>query len=752
MNKGMKKVVCGALASVMLLGTATMAKAAGTFADVSSGSWYSAYVDYAYSHKLMVGTSDTTFSPNQAMTRGMLATVIYSIAGKPAPSKQSPFTDIGNTWYTKAVNWCYGEGIVAGTTTTTFAPNHHVTREQMAVIMRQYAKYMGRDVSGSVSLNGYADSDKIHAYAVDDMQWAVSVGLMTGMSANTIAPRHNTTRAQCAVVLQRFTEWLDDDTAEPQPEPTEPAPTEPKPTEPKPTEPKPTEPPVTEPIPTQPPHTTHTYEIVTQKKPTCTENGSRLSRCKVCGHEIQEVLPATGHDYEQTVVAPTCTADGYTKSECSRCHDSSIGKRTPKLGHAAANWETVKNPTCEADGVKVMVCSRCSETVENQSVPALGHKWTKSKTVTPTCEEKGYTIYTCQRDQSHTKKGDSVNALGHQASGWKTVKNPTCGTTGLKQKDCVICNKVLASETIDKLPHTFVDSVILGTCIHSEKIEHKCSVCGYATYEETGKYGDHVYIVDKQESATCTKEGYVNYRCKECGNTYSEKLESTGHDFKTNRVEPTCTADGYEEVSCSKCGFNEKTIIPRTEHEYIWIVTTPATDNSEGIQELRCSNCDHMISRDTLPRGSQNTQDYEIDMGGGETKTIRGFYNHDYEQQVLDMLNAYRVENGKKALINLDSIAEAAAIRGKEQGVLFSHTRPNGLPFHSVLNYARGENIALGYATPENVMQGWKDSSGHNQNMLRDVYLKVGISCFFEEHIDSSGYAVYIPHWVQLFG
>ncbi len=241
MNKSLKKVVCGALASVMLLGTAPMARAATPFTDVPSDSWYVNFVDYAYNHKLMAGTSDTTFAPNQMMTRGMLATVIYSIAGKPAPSKQSPFTDIGNTWYTKAVNWCYGEGIVAGITNTTFAPNHHVTREQMAVIMRQYAKYMGRDVSGGVSLNGYADSDKIHTYAVDDMQWAVSVGLMTGMSANTIAPRHNTTRAQCAVVLQRFTEWLDEDTAEPQP--TEPAPTEPKPTEPKPTEPTPTEPP-----------------------------------------------------------------------------------------------------------------------------------------------------------------------------------------------------------------------------------------------------------------------------------------------------------------------------------------------------------------------------------------------------------------------------------------------------------------------------------------------------------------------------
>ncbi len=272
MNQSMKKVVCGALASVMLLGTATMAKAATPFTDVSGDSWYASYVDYAYNNKLMAGTSDTTFAPNQIMTRGMLVTVLHSIAGKPGHSGNNPFSDVGDSWYTNAVLWCYEHGIVAGTSETTFDPDSSITREQMVAIMFKFAAANKLDTSSRADLSGYVDAENISSYAKDAFSWAVAKGVISGTDDKTLSPQDGATRAECAVVLQRYHELLN---AKPEPQPTEPPVTEPE----KP-EPQPTEPPVTEPENPDPSvhkhewvHTHHDAVGHKEKKYVCTDCG-----------------------------------------------------------------------------------------------------------------------------------------------------------------------------------------------------------------------------------------------------------------------------------------------------------------------------------------------------------------------------------------------------------------------------------------------------------------------------------------------
>lgn len=246
MNKSMKKVVCGALASVMLLGTATMVKAATPFTDVSGDSWYASYVDYAYNNKLMAGTSDTTFAPNQIMTRGMLVTVLHSIAEKPSHSGNNPFSDVGDSWYTNAVLWCYENGIVAGTSETTFDPDSSITREQMVAIMFKFAAVNKLDTSSRADLSGYVDAENISSYAKDAFSWAVAKGVISGTDDKTLSPQDGATRAECAVVLQRYHELLNTkpEPEKPDPQPPVPPVTEPEKPNPQPTEPENPEPPV----------------------------------------------------------------------------------------------------------------------------------------------------------------------------------------------------------------------------------------------------------------------------------------------------------------------------------------------------------------------------------------------------------------------------------------------------------------------------------------------------------------------------
>lgn len=330
----------------------------------------------------------------------------------------------------------------------------------------------------------------------------------------------------------------------------------------------------------------------------------------------------------------------------------------------------------------------------------------------------------------------------------------TCTETGYRVYICKLCGESYR-EDIPMIDHTYdAGTPVPGTCIAPEKMVYTCKVCGHIHEEVTGDYGTHEYGITHESPATCVIDGYRQYTCKYCLDTYTETIPAEGHDYElTEKIQPSCTEEGRLIYTCTKCG-NEKFefYADALGHDCHWVITTPATDSSEGEQSCVCKTCGKVLTTQSLPRFSQNTQDYEIDMGGGETKTVRGFYNPDYEQQVFEMLNAYRVENGKKPLKQLSRIVEGAAIRGAEQAVSYSHTRPNGAPFLTVCSYARAENLALANPTPESAMQAWKDSPGHNENMLRPQFYKVGISCFFEEHVDSDGHKSYIPHWVQLFG
>lgn len=190
---------------LLVMCTATPAFAATPFNDVSSTAWYADAVDYVYCNGMMKGTGDTKFSPDGSMTRAMLATVLYRIDGESAASGSTPFTDVkSGTYYTDAVKWAYTNGIVSGTSATTFSPEEKISREQIVTMFYRYAKHKGYSVANTAGLLQYNDYSKVSSYAQDAFAWAVGMGIVTGTSSTTLSPKDNATRAQCATIIQRF--------------------------------------------------------------------------------------------------------------------------------------------------------------------------------------------------------------------------------------------------------------------------------------------------------------------------------------------------------------------------------------------------------------------------------------------------------------------------------------------------------------------------------------------------------------------
>ncbi len=177
-----------------------------SFTDVKSNDWYYSSVRYAYDNGLFSGVSHDSFGPGDSMDRSMLATVLYSLDGKPAAGK-SGFADVADgAWYADAVAWAAEHGIVSGVGGGAFTPGGTVTREQLAVMLYRYAQYKGYDVSKTADLSGYADQDKLSDWAAQAVQWACGSGLMAGRSAAQLAPEGTLTRAEAATMLKAFCE------------------------------------------------------------------------------------------------------------------------------------------------------------------------------------------------------------------------------------------------------------------------------------------------------------------------------------------------------------------------------------------------------------------------------------------------------------------------------------------------------------------------------------------------------------------
>lgn len=195
------------------------------FGDVRPGDWFFDDVGFVYTSGLMsgTGTEPRLFSPDMPMSRAMLVTVLYRLAGSPDTSGlPNAFTDVAKgSWYSSAVAWAAANGITGGVGDSRFAPDDNVTREQAAAILLRYARLIGKGPGGEATGGcDFADRDKISDWALEGTVWCSMMGVITGKPGDNgmlFDPQQNATRAQLAAMLHRFSDNVVNSTAGNQP-------------------------------------------------------------------------------------------------------------------------------------------------------------------------------------------------------------------------------------------------------------------------------------------------------------------------------------------------------------------------------------------------------------------------------------------------------------------------------------------------------------------------------------------------------
>ncbi len=301
--------------------------------------------------------------------------------------------------------------------------------------------------------------------------------------------------------------------------------------------------------------TDHVLNVVKTINATCTEGGKVVKTCVVCGKDVVEVLPATGHNWgKKEVVDATCTAEGYTKYTCTNdgCNENFVTNKTDKVDHVLNTVKTIA-PTCGVDGEKISECVNC-DYVQHEVIPATGnHQYDEKVTKNPTCAEKGEMTYTCS-----------------------------------------VCGYTYTEELAKTDDHAFSDAIETpATCGKDGVMKHVCEVCGY-TYTTVIPALTHNYTY-VETAATCISNGTMTATCKNCGDVQKYTIPASGHIYDTKGVytPPTCVKDGYTTYTCTVC---KKSSVTKMDgkalgHTYKAKVTTPSKLNKNGTITTTCIHC-----------------------------------------------------------------------------------------------------------------------------------------------------------------
>ena len=179
------------------------------YEDVAENDWFYDGVYYNYTAKIMTGKDTTHFVPYENLARAQFAVILHRLSGKPDVTYKVRFPDVPDgQFYSKAVIWAADTKVVNGYTDTgLFGPSDYINREQMAVMMYRYAKYRKYDVSEKADYSQFTDAASVSEFAGEAMQWAVGSGIITGKDYGTrLDPQGNASRAECAIIIQRFME------------------------------------------------------------------------------------------------------------------------------------------------------------------------------------------------------------------------------------------------------------------------------------------------------------------------------------------------------------------------------------------------------------------------------------------------------------------------------------------------------------------------------------------------------------------
>ncbi len=362
-------------------------------------------------------------------------------------------------------------------------------------------------------------------------------------------------------------------------------------------------------------HMTETRDIpalehiikITVVAATCTQDGYTLHKCERSGCTYEEktnIVSKTGHDYKlQETKAPDCTTDGYNSYKCANCGD--VKKEAILSTGTEHKWGSEyvsKEAKCGVKGEMTKECSVC-HIKDSRDIPALEHTM-KSTVVASTCTKGGYTLHECTRSGCNYEfKDNETPLLGHKFDEWYTdaeyhaKKCTRCGTTDTKVPHdysngaCVCghgCEHVWGQWVSDANGHErscTKCSETTGKSAHNYS-NSKCTECGYAC---THTWGDWQTVT----ASTCDKKGSQKRTCYSCDAVETKEISANGHKYDSVVTAPTCTEGGYTTHTCSVCGHSYKDAQTSARgHEFSgWVTITESTCTEKGSKRRTCLGC-----------------------------------------------------------------------------------------------------------------------------------------------------------------
>lgn len=370
----------------------------------------------------------------------------------------------------------------------------------------------------------------------------------------------------------------------------------------------------------------HTFgEWISIIPASCLTSGNEKHICSVCGYEEFREIPMTGHIWESDFTVdkkPTCTEKGSKSIHCSKCDEIKDVTEISETGHSFGEWTVFSFTDCTAGGVEQRVCSECGFT-DFHNIPPQEHRWEDDFTVdiAPSCTHSGSKSIHCSQCDA-VKDVTVIDATGHTFTEWSDNVDATCTDKGQKTRACTVCSYTEYADTdINPDAHLWEDDYTIDkepTCIAEGSKSVHCSRCDATKDSTVIPLADHIYGEwETIKEATCTEDGSKKHSCINCG-FEEETVITADHVWDTKTTtdkEPTCTEEGSKSIHCTKCDEKKEVQpIPANGHDWSeWETVKASTSSENGLEKRYCFICGVVEENelDLLPDEPVNPGDHD---------------------------------------------------------------------------------------------------------------------------------------------
>lgn len=370
----------------------------------------------------------------------------------------------------------------------------------------------------------------------------------------------------------------------------------------------------------------HTFgEWISIISASCLTSGNEKHICSVCGYEEFREIPMTGHIWESDFTVdkkPTCTEKGSKSIHCSKCDEIKDVTEISETGHSFGEWTVFSFADCTAGGVEQRVCSECGFT-DFRNIPPQEHLWEDDFTVdiAPSCIQSGSKSIHCSQCDV-VKDVTVIDATGHTFTEWSDNVDATCTGKGQRTRACTVCSYTEYADTdINPDAHLWEDNYTIDkepTCTEEGSKSVHCSRCDATKDSTVIPLGDHIYGEWKTiKEATCTEDGSKKHSCINCG-FEEETVITADHVWDTKTTtdkEPTCTEEGSKSIHCTKCDEKKEVQpIPANGHDWSeWETVKASTSSENGLEKRYCFVCGVVEENelDLLPDEPVNPGDHD---------------------------------------------------------------------------------------------------------------------------------------------